>query len=181
MQARQGLGSFLIFLTLLSANLAVINFLPIPVLDGGHIVLLLYEGIRGKPADERVQGILTWIGIDFPPQPDDLRLRARLRLDTPAGSTLTRYYSRRGTSALVVQTFELAVQFAGLIHQFAMLLLQLVCRRDRFVDQQQEGLAAGLFAVGKILVGLRHEFQVLGNHAFLAAFSASSNFAAAVR
>jgi regulator of sigma E protease len=65
MKARQGLGTFLIFLTLLSANLAVINFLPIPVLDGGHIVLLLYEGIRGKPADERVQEVLTWIGLIF--------------------------------------------------------------------------------------------------------------------
>jgi len=63
--ARQGMGTFLIFLTLLSANLAVINFLPIPVLDGGHMVLLIYEGIRGKPADERVQEILTWIGLIF--------------------------------------------------------------------------------------------------------------------
>ena len=58
-------GQFLIFLTLLSANLAVINFLPIPLLDGGHMVLLLYEGIRGKPADERVQEVLTWIGLIF--------------------------------------------------------------------------------------------------------------------
>jgi regulator of sigma E protease len=65
MAAKQGLGTFLIFLTLISANLAVVNFLPIPVLDGGHIVLLLYEGIRGKPADERVQEILTWIGLIF--------------------------------------------------------------------------------------------------------------------
>ncbi len=62
-QARLGLGNLLVFLTLLSANLAVINFLPIPLLDGGHMVLLLYEGIRGKPADERVQEILTWIGL----------------------------------------------------------------------------------------------------------------------
>jgi regulator of sigma E protease len=62
-QARLGFGNLLLFLTLLSANLAVINFLPIPVLDGGHIVLLLYEGIRGKPADERVQEVLTWIGL----------------------------------------------------------------------------------------------------------------------
>jgi regulator of sigma E protease len=61
--ARNGLGDFLVFLTLLSANLAVLNFLPIPVLDGGHMVLLLYEGIRGKPADERVQEVLTWIGL----------------------------------------------------------------------------------------------------------------------
>lgn len=61
--ARLGLGNLLVFMTLLSANLAVINFLPIPVLDGGHMVLLAYEGIRGKPADERVQEALTWIGL----------------------------------------------------------------------------------------------------------------------
>ncbi len=65
MAALHGLGTFLLFLTLLSANLAVINFLPIPLLDGGHMVLLLYEGIRGKPADERVQEVLTWIGLIF--------------------------------------------------------------------------------------------------------------------
>jgi regulator of sigma E protease len=61
--ARLGLGNLLAFMTLLSANLAVINFLPIPILDGGHMVLLAYEGIRGKPADERVQEVLTWIGL----------------------------------------------------------------------------------------------------------------------
>ncbi len=61
--ARSGLGDFLLLLTFISANLAVINFLPIPVLDGGHMVLLAYEGIRGKPADERVQEVLTWIGL----------------------------------------------------------------------------------------------------------------------
>jgi len=61
--ARLGLGNFLAFLTLLSANLAVLNFLPIPVLDGGHMALLIYEGIRGKPADERVQEFMTWIGL----------------------------------------------------------------------------------------------------------------------
>jgi regulator of sigma E protease len=55
----------LLFLTLLSANLAVINFLPIPVLDGGHFVFLAYEGIRGKPADERVQMVLSYIGLIF--------------------------------------------------------------------------------------------------------------------
>lgn len=55
----------LLFLTFLSANLAVINFLPIPLLDGGHIVLLLYEGVRGKPASERVQVVLAYIGLAF--------------------------------------------------------------------------------------------------------------------
>jgi regulator of sigma E protease len=64
-EAQQGTARLLIFLTLLSANLAVLNFLPIPLLDGGHMVLLLYEGIRGKPADERVQIVLTYIGLAF--------------------------------------------------------------------------------------------------------------------
>jgi regulator of sigma E protease len=61
--AERGLTDLLIFVTLLSANLAVINFLPIPLLDGGHMVFLAYEGIRGKPADERVQTVLTYIGL----------------------------------------------------------------------------------------------------------------------
>ena len=62
-RADQGTAQLLLFLTMLSANLAVINFLPIPVLDGGHMVFLLYEGIRGKPADERVQAVLSYIGL----------------------------------------------------------------------------------------------------------------------
>ena len=61
--ADQGTAKLLLFLTMLSANLAVINFLPIPLLDGGHMVFLLYEGIRGKPADERVQVVLTYLGL----------------------------------------------------------------------------------------------------------------------
>ncbi|MBN1912423.1 MAG: site-2 protease family protein [Pirellulales bacterium] len=61
--ASAGLSKFLLFLTLLSANLAVINFLPIPVLDGGHMVFLAWEGIRGKPVDERVQLVLSYIGL----------------------------------------------------------------------------------------------------------------------
>ncbi len=61
--AYQGIPELLVFLTMLSANLAVLNFLPIPLLDGGHMVFLLWEGIRGKPADERVQLVLTYIGL----------------------------------------------------------------------------------------------------------------------
>jgi len=61
--ADQGTAIFLMFLTMLSANLAVLNILPIPVLDGGHLVFLAYEGIRGKPANERVQVVLTYIGL----------------------------------------------------------------------------------------------------------------------
>ena len=62
-KADQGNAELLLFLTMLSANLAVINFLPIPVLDGGHFVLLAYEGIRGKPANEKVQTVLAYIGL----------------------------------------------------------------------------------------------------------------------
>jgi regulator of sigma E protease len=61
--ASRGISPLLIFLTLLSANLALLNFLPIPVLDGGHIVFLAYEGITGKPPNEGVQAYLTFLGL----------------------------------------------------------------------------------------------------------------------
>jgi regulator of sigma E protease len=61
--ANDGLSSLLIFLTVMGANLAVINMLPIPVLDGGHMVFLAWEGITGKPPNEHVQGALTWLGL----------------------------------------------------------------------------------------------------------------------
>ncbi len=61
--ASEGFGRLLLFLTMLSANLAVVNFLPIPVLDGGHMVFLLYELIRGKPPSEGVVGILSYLGL----------------------------------------------------------------------------------------------------------------------
>ncbi len=61
--AARGTGELLIFLTILSANLAVLNFLPIPVLDGGHLVFLAYEGVTGRPPSERVQLALTYAGL----------------------------------------------------------------------------------------------------------------------
>jgi len=61
--ASEGFGRLLLFLTMLSANLAVVNFLPIPVLDGGHMVFLLYELIRGKPPSETVVGVLSYVGL----------------------------------------------------------------------------------------------------------------------
>jgi regulator of sigma E protease len=61
--AEEGFGRLLLFLTMLSANLAVVNFLPIPVLDGGHMVFLLYELIRGKPPSETVVGVLSYLGL----------------------------------------------------------------------------------------------------------------------
>ncbi len=56
-------GVFLLFLCMISANLAVVNFLPIPVLDGGHIVFLLYEAITRRKPNENVQVILSYMGL----------------------------------------------------------------------------------------------------------------------
>ncbi len=56
-------GLFFLLLCMLGANLAVVNFLPIPVLDGGHMVFLIYEAIFRKPANENVQIILSYIGL----------------------------------------------------------------------------------------------------------------------
>ncbi len=64
-EASQGTSRLLLFLTLLSANLAVINFLPIPVLDGGHMMFLAYEGIFRRPVSERLQIILSFAGLIF--------------------------------------------------------------------------------------------------------------------
>ncbi len=61
--AAEGFSNFLLFLTMLSANLAVVNFLPIPVLDGGHMVFLVYEWIRGKPPSESVVAVLSYLGL----------------------------------------------------------------------------------------------------------------------
>lgn len=61
--AAQSIPTFLLFLTMLSANLAVLNFLPIPVLDGGHMVFLAWEGLTGKPANEKLTIALTLIGM----------------------------------------------------------------------------------------------------------------------
>jgi regulator of sigma E protease len=64
-EASMGISRLLLFLTFLSANLAIVNFLPIPVLDGGHMVFLSWELIVGKPVNERIQGYLTAGGLFF--------------------------------------------------------------------------------------------------------------------
>lgn len=63
--ASQGAAELLIFLTMISANLAVLNFLPIPVLDGGHMAFLTYEGITGRLPNEKIHLALTWMGLIF--------------------------------------------------------------------------------------------------------------------
>jgi regulator of sigma E protease len=61
--ASEGLPALLMFLVLLSANLAILNFLPIPALDGGHMLFLAAEAVRGKPVDEKLQMRLTMAGV----------------------------------------------------------------------------------------------------------------------
>ena len=64
-EASQGTSRLLLFLTLLSANLAVVNFLPIPVLDGGHMMFLAYEGLFRRPVTPQVQNLLMLFGFVF--------------------------------------------------------------------------------------------------------------------
>ncbi len=64
-QAGEGLPNLLMFLTLISANLAVVNFLPIPVLDGGHMVFLMYEAVFRKPIGEKMMVAMSLAGLGF--------------------------------------------------------------------------------------------------------------------
>jgi regulator of sigma E protease len=61
--ARLGLEPFLAFMALFSINLAILNLLPIPVLDGGHLAFLLIEGVRGSPLSVEQRQRLTQIGF----------------------------------------------------------------------------------------------------------------------
>jgi regulator of sigma E protease len=63
--ARTGLPQLLQFLGFLSINLAVINFLPIPVLDGGHMVFLIWEAVTRRRPSERVLVGATYMGMLF--------------------------------------------------------------------------------------------------------------------
>ncbi len=63
MEAERGISPQLLFLTMLSMNLAILNFLPIPALDGGHMMFLIAEAIRGKRVDEQLEMRLTLAGV----------------------------------------------------------------------------------------------------------------------
>lgn len=63
--AQSGVVDFLNFLAYLSISLGVLNLLPIPVLDGGHLLFYLAEWVRGRPLSERVQGWGIQIGISL--------------------------------------------------------------------------------------------------------------------
>jgi len=63
--AQGGPSRFFFFLALLSINLAFINVLPIPVLDGGYLLFLLIEKIKGSPVSPRVFGYSQILGLVF--------------------------------------------------------------------------------------------------------------------
>ena len=60
-----GFIDFLIFAALISINLGLINFFPIPLLDGGHVVLYIIEIITGRPINEKIKNWLFRFGLFF--------------------------------------------------------------------------------------------------------------------
>lgn len=62
-QARSGLPSYLYTLASISMAIMIFNLLPIPVLDGGHVVILVIEGIRGKPISKKNVQLIQQTGM----------------------------------------------------------------------------------------------------------------------
>ena len=63
--AEKSTGDLLNFLALLSVNLAIVNFLPIPITDGGHFVFLMYEKFKGRRMDDELMLRFQWAGLVF--------------------------------------------------------------------------------------------------------------------
>lgn len=63
--AQQGIVALISFAALLSVNLGLINILPIPMLDGGHLAFYAMEKIKGKPISERFQEYALRVGLTF--------------------------------------------------------------------------------------------------------------------
>ncbi|MFQ5687261.1 MAG: RIP metalloprotease RseP [Candidatus Scalindua sp.] len=61
--AKSGIGKLMYFMAIISINLAVINILPVPVLDGGHLLFLGIEKIKGSPISEKTMAIANYIGF----------------------------------------------------------------------------------------------------------------------
>jgi regulator of sigma E protease len=61
--ASLGINQFIIFLALVSVSLGILNLLPIPILDGGHLMFYVYEFVSGKPVSETVEAIGQRIGL----------------------------------------------------------------------------------------------------------------------
>lgn len=62
-QAKEGFGQFLYFIAFVSVNLAVINLVPIPVLDGGHLLFFAIEAVQRRPVSIRVRELAQQVGM----------------------------------------------------------------------------------------------------------------------
>ncbi len=62
-QAEKGLSTLLVLIAIISVNLAVVNLLPLPVLDGGHILMFAVEAVRGRPISENIQKNFQRVGL----------------------------------------------------------------------------------------------------------------------
>ncbi len=62
-QAEKGLSTLLVLIAIISVNLAVVNLLPLPVLDGGHILMFAIEAVRGRPISEKIQKNFQRVGL----------------------------------------------------------------------------------------------------------------------
>ncbi len=60
---QQGVAWFLSLLALLSLSLGIMNLLPIPILDGGHLLYYLIELVKGSPVSERVMAAGQYVGL----------------------------------------------------------------------------------------------------------------------
>lgn len=63
--AAAGILPYFLFMALFSVNLGILNLLPIPVLDGGHLLLFALEAIKGGPLNERAVNVVNRIGLAF--------------------------------------------------------------------------------------------------------------------
>ena len=63
--ASLGIGAFLYFLAVVSISLGVLNLLPVPMLDGGHLMYFLVEMVKGSPLSDVVQAKMQQVGIAF--------------------------------------------------------------------------------------------------------------------
>lgn len=61
--ASQGFGTFITFIAIISTAIGMLNLFPIPVLDGGHLMMFAFEAVRGRPPSEKVMRIAMTIGI----------------------------------------------------------------------------------------------------------------------
>jgi len=62
-EAREGFANLAMFMVMLSLELGVINLLPVPLLDGGHLLFFAFEGVKGKPLELRYREAMLQVGL----------------------------------------------------------------------------------------------------------------------